>query len=407
MNNTKQISRFTLEAAMLSLVFLFTPIISYASCKNDSISVHCGKTPTSVFDEKGTLWIAFAQQGHVYVSHSDDLGKHYTTPIKVNPNPQKIYTNGENRPKIQIANHHVFVSWTEKTPGRFTGDIHFSRSINGGISFEPVKTINDDGLPIGHRFDAMTVTPSGTIYIAWLDKRDSHAAKQRNQEYAGISIYYAISTDQGKTFSNNIKIAEHTCECCRIAITSTGVDNATVMWRHIFTGGYRDHAIATLNQEKPTALHRATVDQWKTDACPHHGPSIDMTPHNSIHLAWFSNGDLHKGIYYGNYSTSLKSTNNIISIDHSPHASHSQVVEFHNIVWFVWKSFEKGQSVLKVRYSLDKGVHWSNADIIASTQANSDHPLLIHDHNNIYISWQTTNEGLRLIPLYVDSENTN
>lgn len=388
------------KIVLLSLLLLFFHSPSYAACKAGEISIHCGAAPTSVFDNNGRLWTTFINQQHVYISYSDDIGKQYSTPVIVNSSPHNIYSDGENRPKIFLNNQNdLFISWTEKTAGRFTGNIRFARSIDAGQHFEAVKTINDDGLAIGHRFDAMTVTPSGTIYIAWLDKRDSHAAKQRGQAFHGISIYYAVSTDQGKTFSSNIKIAQHTCECCRIAITNTGDDNATVMWRHIFNGGYRDHAIATLSRGKPSPIQRATVDQWKTDACPHHGPDLDSSLRGDAHLAWFSNGKLHKGLYYGRYSPSSHNTSNIIALDNSPHASHPQVKAFKNRVWFVWKSFENDQSVIKTRYSLDQGTEWSKATTIAATTGNSDHPLLIHNKDTLFISWQTTNEGLRLLPL--------
>ena len=389
-----------LKALILFLVLCFFLTPSYANCEQEQVSVHCGKTPTSIFDHQGQLWTTFTQNNFVYVSHSDDNGQRYSSPIKVNQAPQSIYSNGENRPKIQLDNdNNIFVSWTEKTPGRFTGDIRFSRSIDGGHHFEPIKTINDDGLPIGHRFDALTVTPSGLVYIAWLDKRDSAAAKKTGQDYAGISLYYSVSTDHGATFSTNIKAAEHTCECCRIAIENNGDQNATVMWRHIFSGGIRDHAIATLTPTRASNINRATVDEWKTDACPHHGPDIDNSSHGLTHLAWFSNGVLHKGIYYGTFQNNSNTTTNIIEVDTSPQASHPQVKQFNNIVWLAWKTFEDNQSRIKIRQSLDKGIHWSKPTIVASTSGNSDHPFLINNANNIFLAWQTSDEGLRLIPL--------
>jgi len=392
-----------LETALLFLVVFFLSLPSYAICVEDVISAHCGKTPTSIFDNTGKLWTTFVHGQHVYVSHSTDLGKHFSTAVKVNPLPQKIYTNGENRPKIKLSDKgNVFVSWTKQTAGRFTGDINFSRSIDAGQHFEPIKIINDDGLPIGHRFDAMSVTPSGVIYIAWLDKRDRAAVKKENPEYPGISLYYAISMDQGNTFSKNIKVAEHTCECCRIAITNIGKDNVNIMWRHIFPGGFRDHAIATLTPSEPLQSHRATIDEWKTDACPHHGPDMDYSTKGYTHMVWFSNGKHHKGITYGLHSHQSNVTTQIISIDDSPQASHPQVKIFNDVVWVVWKSFEKGQSVIKSRFSLDNGIQWSKHHTIATTRGRSDHPLLLHNDETLFINWHTDDGGLQFIPLKVN-----
>jgi len=388
------------QGLIIALVLFCFSSASFGRCEQTKISVDCGKTPTSVFDQNSLLWTAFVQQGFVYIAHSADLGKHYSSPVKVNQIPQKIYTNGENRPKIKLStNGLVFVSWTEKTPGRYTGDISFARSTNGGKSFESVKTINDDGLPIGHRFDAMTITPSGLIYIAWLDKRDSTAAKKKNLLYPGISVYYAVSNDQGQSFTANKLVAEHSCECCRIAIANQGENNATIMWRQLFSGGVRDHAISTLTPSHSLAISRATTDDWQTNSCPHHGPDIDNSNPNFSHLTWFSIGNLHKGIYYAAFQHDSKTLKNILSIDSSPQASHPNVMQFNNTVWLVWKTYENDQSLIKMRYSTDHGEHWSAANTIASTTGKSDHPLLISNKQHIFLSWHTANEGLRLMPV--------
>lgn len=388
------------QGLLIAVVLCCLSSASFAACQQNKISVNCAKTATSVFDQNGLLWTTFVQQGFVYITHSADLGAHHSSPVKVNQTPQKIYTNGENRPKIKLSTKgFVFVSWTEKTPGRFTGDIHFARSINAGKSFENVKTINDDGLPIGHRFDAMTVTPSGLIYIAWLDKRDSTAAQQNSQPYAGISVYYAVSNDQGASFSANKLVAENSCECCRIAIANQGDNNATIMWRQLFAGGVRDHAISTLTPHHRLAVHRATVDEWQTNTCPHHGPDIDNSQPGFSHLTWFSAGKRHKGIYYATFQQHSKTLKNTISVDSSPQASHPNVMQFNNIVWLVWKTYENEQSLIKMRYSTDHGAHWSAANIIASTLGKSDHPLLINNKQQIFLSWLSANEGLRLIPI--------
>mgnify|MGYP003344883948 CR=1 FL=1 len=43
-----------------------------------------------------------------------------------------------------------------------------------------------------------------------------HAASGRS--YRGAALYYAVSSDAGATFAGDFKAADHTCECCRIAL---------------------------------------------------------------------------------------------------------------------------------------------------------------------------------------------
>lgn len=390
----------SLRILSLSLVIFFFCNVSYAGCDDDAISVHCGKTPTSVFDTKGRLWVAFVQQQHVYVTYSDNLAETFAPAVLVNQTSQSIYSNGENRPKIAISTEgHVYVSWTEKTKGRFNGDIHFARSIDGGQHFEKDIIVNDDGKPIGHRFDSLLLTPSGDVYLAWLDKRLSTSAKKAGLPYEGISLYYSLSKDHGKTFSSNQLAAEHTCECCRIAIAPSGQHDAVIMWRHIFEGSLRDHAITLLTQDKTPVVQRATIDQWQTNACPHHGPSISAITHHQYHMTWFSNGSLNKGLYYARYHLQTKKSSPPILIDDSPSASHPFVKQVDDTTWLVWKSFIQGRTKIFAQYSKDQGQQWSHPTVIAETAKASDHPFIIHNGPNVYASWFTANEGLRLLPL--------
>ena len=395
---TKNLPLFLIRASLLALIFFQSA--AFSEDKNTLKAALDWKTPTSTFGADGRLWVAYVQNKSVFVTSSNDLGKSFNAPILVNLTPQDIYTNGENRPKIAVSKEgNIYLSWTEKTKGRFNGDIHFARSINGGKSFEKDIVIDDDGQNIGHRFDSLLLTPSGDIYLAWLDKRLSVKAKEMGLPYKGISLYYTRSTDYGKTFSNNLLAAEHTCECCRIAISPSGEDNAAIMWRHIFTGGLRDHAISLLEHGKAPTVHRATIDQWKTDACPHHGPSLSPITPDSYHMAWFSHGALHKGLYYARYDLTTQTSSQPRLIDPSPSASHPFVKQFAGTTWLVWKSFIQGRTQLHAQYSLDQGQHWTQPITIASSANDSDHPFIINNNNVAYASWFTTAEGLRLIPL--------
>ena len=116
---------------MISLWLALPTTLSAMPCVSDAAtSVHCGSAPSATFDAEGNLWVAFVQDKFVYVSKSLDNGLSYSDPIKVNSVAEDAEHNGENRPKIIVGkNSNIFVSWTQKTSPRFTGEIRFSRSI--------------------------------------------------------------------------------------------------------------------------------------------------------------------------------------------------------------------------------------------------------------------------------------
>lgn len=217
------------------------------SCKKKSLipSIRCTATTSAHFDKQGILWVAWYASGHVYVSRSSDKGQSFNPPVIVNRSPELVYAKGENRPKLAFGSKgEIYISWTQKlTEKRFSGHIRFARSLDGGKHFSDPITVNDHLGVTSHRFDALAVNEKGDIYIAWLDKRDLLAAKKLNKKYNGAALYYAVSTNAGKSFRKNKKIADSSCQCCRVAMAMNNRELPVIVWRHIYGDNIRDHGI--------------------------------------------------------------------------------------------------------------------------------------------------------------------
>lgn len=363
---------------------------------SSQLSVHCGATPSATFDQEGRLWIAYVQDQTVYVSHSDDLGKSYSQAVKVNEIAEDAEHNGENRPKIIVdGQSNIFISWTLKTSRRFTGEIRFSRSVDGGKTFENPRTINDDELFTGHRFESLYLTESGHLYLTWVDKRDLEASTERGQDYAGAAVYYAVSSDQGKSFSSNYRVANNSCECCRIAIAPRGPENIAILWRQIFGETTRDHAIAVLTPDGQTLeMGRASYDEWQINACPHHGPTMTQSSiSGDYHMSWFTNGDLHQGIYYARYSFDSAKPEQVFQVDGNAGAGHPYLAEYGKTLYLVWKAFDGQQTEISLITSVDDGGTWSEAEVLHTTAQGSDHPLIVSNDHGLYLSWHSEEHG--------------
>jgi len=131
-------------------------------------SLNCAPAPSASFDQKGRLWLAWSHAGHVYVNHSDDKGKSYSSPVIVNRKPEAISARGENRPKIIPADGKIFVSWITPLEKRFSGHVRFSVSNDNGEHFSDPIIVNDNLDITVHRFAAMLVNEKGEVFIAWL-----------------------------------------------------------------------------------------------------------------------------------------------------------------------------------------------------------------------------------------------
>lgn len=416
LNTRQNISSYkpiTLSIVLIMILSVFSLLLfqsAQATTSNDSaithgVSVHTGSSPSAYFGQDERLWVVFVHEGHVYSSVSQDYGETFSSAVKVNQTPENIYSKGENRAKIVVdSENRIFVSWTKKTDGFYTGEIRFSRSIDEGMSFSPPVTVHQNLGVMGHRFDSLNINSQGIVSIAWLDKRDKFKAKQTSEKYKGISLYYAWSDDHGESFQQEVKLADHTCECCRIGSVTDAQDNLHLIWRHIYDDNIRDHALMSIDdQQQIMQFARASVDNWQTDACPHHGPDITTDNENRLYYSWFSQGTTNSGVMVGGYDQNNNEMMRVSVVDASAQASHPQILMHNGLLINVWKRFDGERTHIKARISRDDGKHWSTEKSLVSTQGASDHPLLIHTTEQAYLAWQTHDEGFRLIKVeYVD-----
>jgi len=368
------------------------------------------------FDVQGGLWRASVKDDLVIVDVSRDLGKSFSNPININPQPQKIGADGEARPKIAIGPEgNVYLTWTESLRKPFSGYIWFARSIDHGKTFEKPYIVHKDRAEITHRFDALNVAPNGSITVSWVDKRDLIAAKASGKSYDGSAIYYAVSTDKGMSFALEQKLADSSCECCRIALTNksdgTNLSSTVVaMWRHVFEGSERDHMIAEipLSTDKKPAIKRATFGRWKIDGCPHHGAALASGGEGKdwwgYHMAWFDGGNDDSGnppsLFYARMDGEAWVSSPPKKFgSQEKQASHPALLSIAEKVWLVWREAEAKNNRIMMLFSDDGGRSWAEAKIIASTADKADYPLLIAKDKQPYLAWNTLKDGFLLLGL--------
>ncbi len=368
---------------------------------------HLSRAPSAVFDRSGRLWIAWAEGRHVFVSASDDLGRTFRRAACLDPDPEDIDANSESRPKIATGPQgDIYVTYTRLGAKPYTGDVRFSRSVDGGRSFSPPVTVNDDGLDTGHRFDTLAVGADGTVFVAWIDKRDLEAAAIRRQVYEGAALYYAISHDRGRTFAPNRKLKDHVCECCRLATAFDISDRLVLVWRDILAGGIRDHALTWVDRDGTHGpVTRATRDGWAIDACPHHGPSLAIAHDGTRHVAWFTGaGPDGPGSFLASSTDQAGPLARSHRLGPAEPQGHASVLARGSRVYVTWKQPEQpGGTSVVVQHSDDDGATWTSPRRMASAEGTTDHPFLVASDTGVFLSWFTAAGGYRLIPLESDS----
>lgn len=352
---------------------------------------------SAAFDARGGLWAVAVEGPHVVLRRSMDFGNSWSAARRVNAAAEPIGAEGDARPKIALgAGGEVYVTWTRPLGKPYTGEIRFARSLDGGKSFGMPLTVHGDRQEITHRFDALTVARDGKLFIAWIDKRDPVKA---GKAYRGAAVYFAVSNNRGASFRGDYKLADHSCECCRIALLPRGDGSVLALWRQVFEPNVRDHALALMHADgRATGLRRATFDDWAVDVCPHHGPSLAADGAGRLHAVWFTQGAQRQGVFYGRLRSAGEAGVDALRRVGGEAAAHADIAASGNRVVVVWKEFDGTRARLRAMIS-DRpgsaGDAWRERDLRATAGA-SDQPRVLEHGGQFYAFWHTQNEGLTI-----------
>jgi hypothetical protein len=244
-------------------------------------------SPSFAFGSGGDLeLLAVTMNGgrnqiRAFVSH--DGGDTFKDLGLVTPRGSDVTLSGETRPRLVMSRDELlYAVWREDGPKpRIVVAAHDWRK----PGFTTPVAVRDIESPTYSGFQDMTVAPDGSVEVVWLDERD-------NGPKSGdvSSVYFARSTDGGKSFGRNVRVAAHTCSCCRPAVAVDSKGRIYVAWRHNFND-VRDMAVATSvdGGETFSPFVRVSKDGWVLHGCPESGPSL-LPVGNRLYIAWFTAG---------------------------------------------------------------------------------------------------------------------
>jgi hypothetical protein len=356
-------------------------------------------TATPAFGSDGTLWLARPMVDRIAVLRSSDLGKTFSAPVIVTPEPMNLDWGPDARARIAVdPKGGLIVTFAIFQDKNFNGRAFFSRSSDGGTSFSRPQPITSDAT--SQRFETAGIDPTGKVVAMWLDKRNIAKARAAGRGYPGAALAYAWE-DGDAGFGKTSIALDNTCECCRLGLAFTGVGQPAVVFRNIFPGSVRDHAVITFKDATtPGPVRRVSIDDWKIEACPHHGPTLAIAPDGTQHVAWFTDGAARKGLFYARADSAdavFGKPRALASPDRQP--ARPFLLADKGSLHLVWKEFDGTKAVVRWQVSHDSGRQWSEARIVAETSDASDHPLLVANAGRTYLSWLSKVEGYRLIAL--------
>jgi BNR repeat-like domain len=254
----------------------------------------------------GSVFVAWVEHGKggaadVWLSHFDAQAKPQGAPVRVNATAGEATAWHGDPPMVVVApDNTIFVTWTAGVKGvKHASTLYLSASRDGGRSFDAPVKVNDDTKPAAHGMHSLAVSPDGRVYVAWLDERNvappppakpgaAHVHKESNRE-----VFFAASTDGGRTFHANRRIASEVCPCCKTMLAAGADGRVYASWRQVLPGEFRHIAVAASTDggqtfSTPTIVHD---DKWQIAGCPVSGAALSLAANGTLSVLWYTAGE--------------------------------------------------------------------------------------------------------------------
>ena len=173
----------------------------------------------------------------------------------------------------------LLAHWAAKSGGeKYSYDVRLARSVDGGITWRPLGTANDDHTPTEHGF-VSAVAEGDRVRLFWLDGRETGPKK------GAMALRTAVVGDRvGKSELLDSRV----CDCCQTDAAATAAGPA-VVYRDRSDAEVRDVAVVRRGRAGWTAPRRVHGDGWAIDGCPVNGPAAAASG-SRLAVAWYTGG---------------------------------------------------------------------------------------------------------------------
>jgi len=251
-----------------------------------TVSTHQAK-PQIVVDSDGIIHVVWedyrrdSRLGDIYYSKSTDGGMTFGEDVCVD-DPVTI-TSRQINPVIAVDSRKIIhVAWEDYRDNAELGNIYYAKSTDGGVTFGTDIRIDDIFTDTTHQCNpAIATDPIETVFIVWED--------YRNAPHLG-DIYYSHSTDDGEIFGENLMVDDPITVTHRQIRPAVAVDDRGIIY--VAWEDYRDNAglgniyCAKSIDGGKTFEKDVMVDAMFTITTHQANPAIATTGEGLVYVVW-------------------------------------------------------------------------------------------------------------------------
>jgi hypothetical protein len=200
------------------------------------------------------------------------------------------FVNWADTPHIAVTGDGaLWAHWLRQSAkATYAYDVVLSRSGDGGKTWSPPLTVNEDGTPTEHGFVSLWPQSRDSLGIAWLDGRNAAGEGHgSHDEHAGGAMTLRVASfDAALRKSAESELDPRTCDCCQTdaAMTSKG---PLLVYRDRDGDEIRDIVATRLDHGAWTLPRKVHDDRWKMPACPVNGPAVAASGMQAW-VAWYT-----------------------------------------------------------------------------------------------------------------------
>ena len=249
------------------------------------ISNRDAKQPQIAVDESGRIFIAFGQGNSISIAISTDGGKSFE--VNSVGSAGALSLGMRRGPRVAVTPEAVVITAIGGKNGKGQdGDVLAWRSTDKGKTWAGPTRVNRVESSAREGLHAMVSGPNGILFCTWLDLRNKRT-----------EIYGSLSKDAGTTWEADTLIYRSpdrsVCECCHPSAAFSPDGSLKVMWRNQLKG-VRDMYFASSTDGGKTFGEAEKLGQgtWQLRACPMDGGAIAVGPEGQVETIWMRSGSM-------------------------------------------------------------------------------------------------------------------